>query len=200
MYILILLLLVAVIFKFLFNSFGNISEKDIDERNRILNNLSRMMNGNKSEEIVIKEVSVDHVDKNNDMSEKNEFINTSKKVIETVNLALSNNDEKTLSGLLTESLFAIFKKNIDENLKNNRVFKTIVVSFDKIDVFSINMKTMNVRVVMNQINYIQDNESNFISGDKSKIVKVMENWEFVRNSDKSSTIPWLINNISEYNA
>ena len=190
----------AVIFKFLFNSFGNISEKDIDERNRILNNLSRMMNGNKSEEIVIKEVSVDHVDKNNDMSEKNEFINTSKKVIETVNLALSNNDEKTLSGLLTESLFAIFKKNIDENLKNNRVFKTIVVSFDKIDVFSINMKTMNVRVVMNQINYIQDNEGNFISGDKSKVVKVMENWEFVRNSDKSRTIPWLINNISEYNA
>ena len=94
----------------------------------------------------------------------------------------------------------MYKKNIDENVINNRVFKTIVVSFEDVAISSINMNSMNVKVVMNQINYIQDNNGNFLSGDKSKIVKVVENWEFVKNTDKTSLIPWLINNISEYNA
>lgn len=201
MYILILLLIVVVIFKFLFSNFGNLNERDISERDKILDQLSRMMNNGGQNEIIIKDVSVnDNVNDGREIDINNELINTAKKVIETVNLALSNNDEKVLSELLTKDLFMIFKKNIDENMINNRVFKTIVVSFEDVAISSINMNSMNVRVVMNQINYIQDNNGNFLSGDKSKIVKVVENWEFVKNTDKTSLIPWLINNISECNA
>ena len=201
MYILILLLIVVVIFKFLFSNFGNLNERDINERDKILDQLSRMMNNGGQNEIIIKDVSVnDNVNDGREIDINNELINTAKKVIETVNLALSNNDEKVLSELLTKDLFAIFKKNIDENVINNRVFKTIVVSFEDIAISSINMNSMNVKVVMNQINYIQDSNGNFLSGDKSKIVKVVENWEFVKNTDKTGLVPWLINNISECNA
>ena len=201
MYILILLLIVVVIFKFLFSNFGNLNERDINERDKILDQLSRMMNNGGQNEIIIKDVSADdNVDDKREIDINNELINTAKKVIETVNLALSNNDEKVLSELLTKDLFMIFKKNIDENMINNRVFKTIVVSFEDVAISSINMNSMNVRVVMNQINYIQDSNGNFLSGDKSKIVKVVENWEFVKNTDKTGLVPWLINNISECNA
>ena len=201
MYILILLLIVVVIFKFLFSNFGNLNERDISERDKILDQLSRMMNNDGQNEIIIKDVSVnDNVNNGREIDINNELINTAKKVIETVNLALSNNDEKVLSELLTKDLFMIFKKNIDENMINNRVFKTIVVSFEDVAISSINMNSMNVRVVMNQINYIQDSNGNFLSGDKSKVVKVVENWEFVKNTDKTGLVPWLINNISECNA
>ena len=201
MYILILLLIVVVIFKFLFSNFGNLNERDISERDKILDQLSRMMNNGGQNEIIIKDVSVsDNVNDRQEIDINNELINTAKKVVETVNLALSNNDEKVLSELLTKDLFMIFKKNIDENVINNRVFKTIVVSFEDVAISSINMNSMNVRVVMNQINYIQDSNGNFLSGDKSKIVKVVENWEFVKNTDKTGLVPWLINNISECNA
>lgn len=201
MYILILLLIVVVIFKFLFSNFGNLNERDISERDKILDQLSRMMNNGGQNEIIIKDVSVsDNVNDRQEIDINNELINTAKKVVETVNLALSNNDEKVLSELLTKDLFMIFKKNIDENMINNRVFKTIVVSFEDVAISSINMNSMNVRVVMNQINYIQDSNGNFLSGDKSKIVKVVENWEFVKNTDKTGLVPWLINNISECNA
>ncbi len=201
MYILILLLIVVVIFKFLFSNFGNLNERDISERDKILNQLSRMMNNGGQNEIIIKDVSADdNADDRREIDINNELINTAKKVVETVNLALSNNDEKVLSELLTKDLFMIFKKNIDENMINNRVFKTIVVSFEDVAISSINMNSMNVRVVMNQINYIQDSNGNFLSGDKSKIVKVVENWEFVKNTDKTGLVPWLINNISECNA
>ena len=200
MYILILLLIVVVIFKFLFSNFGNLNERDISERDKILDQLSRMMNNGGQNEIIIKDVSADdNVDDRREIDINNELINTAKKVVETVNLALSNNDEKVLSELLTKDLFMIFKKNIDENMINNRVFKTIVVSFEDVAISSINMNSMNVRVVMNQINYIQDSNGNFLSGDKSKIVKVVENWEFVKNTDKTGLVPWLINNISECN-
>ena len=201
MYILILLLIVVVIFKFLFSNFGNLNERDINERDKILDQLSRMMNNGGQNEIIIKDVSAnDNVDDEREIDINNELINTAKKVVETVNLALSNNDEKVLSELLTKDLFMIFKKNIDENVINNRVFKTIVVSFEDVVISSINMNSMNVKVVMNQINYIQDSNSNFLSGDKSKIVKVVENWEFVKNTDRTGLVPWLINNISECNA
>ena len=201
MYILILLLIVVVIFKFLFSNFGNLNERDISERDKILDQLSRMMNNSGQNEIIIKDVSADdNVDDRREIDINNELINTAKKVVETVNLALSNNDEKVLSELLTKDLFMIFKKNIDENVINNRVFKTIVVSFEDVVISSINMNSMNVKVVMNQINYIQDNNGNFLGGDKSKIVKVVENWEFVKNTDKTGLVPWLINNISECNA
>ena len=201
MYILILLLIVVVIFKFLFSNFGNLNERDISERDKILDQLSRMMNNGGQNEIIIKDVSADNnTDDRREIDINNELINTAKKVVETVNLALSNNDEKVLSELLTKDLFMIFKKNIDENVINNRVFKTIVVSFEDVVISSINMNSMNVKVVMNQINYIQDNNGNFLGGDKSKIVKVVENWEFVKNTDKTGLVPWLINNISECNA
>ena len=201
MYILILLLIVLVIFKFLFSNFGNLNERDISERDKILDQLSRMMNNGGQNEIIIKDVSADdNADDRREIDINNELINTAKKVVETVNLALSNNDEKVLSELLTKDLFMIFKKNIDENVINNRVFKTIVVSFEDVAISSINMNSMNVRVVMNQINYIQDSNGDFLSGDKSKIVKVVENWEFVKNTDKTGLVPWLINNISECNA
>lgn len=201
MYILILLLIVVVIFKFLFSNFGNLNERDINERDKILDQLSRIMNNGGQNEIIIKDVNPnDNVNDGREIDINNELINTAKKVIETVNLALSDNDEKVLSELLTKDLFVIFKKNIDENMINNRVFKTIVVSFEDVVISGINMNSMNVKVVMNQINYIQDNNGNFLSGDKSKIVKVIENWEFVKNTDKTGLVPWLINNISECNA
>lgn len=201
MYILILLLIVVVIFKFLFSNFGNLNERDINERDKILDQLSRIMNNGGQNEIIIKDVNPnDNVNDGREIDINNELINTAKKVIETVNLALSDNDEKVLSELLTKDLFVIFKKNIDENMINNRVFKTIVVSFEDVVISGINMNSMNVKVVMNQINYIQDNNGNFLSGDKSKIVKVVENWEFVKNTDKTGLVPWLINNISECNA
>lgn len=201
MYILILLLIVVVIFKFLFSNFGNLNERDISERDKILDQLSRMMNNGGQNEIIIKDVSVsDNVNDRREIDINNELINTAKKVVETVNLALSNNDEKVLSELLTKDLFMIFKKNIDENVINNRIFKTIVVSFEDVAISRINVNSMNVRVVMNQINYIQDSNGNFLSGDKSKIVKVVENWEFVKNTDNTGLVPWLINNISECNA
>ena len=102
MYILILLLIVVVIFKFLFSNFGNLNERDISERDKILDQLSRMMNNGGQNEIIIKDVSVnDNVNDGREIDINNELINTAKKVIETVNLALSNNDEKVLSDLLS---------------------------------------------------------------------------------------------------
>ena len=196
-----LLLFVVLIFKYLFNSFGNINEKDISERDKILQQLSKMMNTDNTKDGTIKKICVISVNETeqNKINQEIDFINTTKKVVEAVNSAFSNNDENALSGLLSDNLFFIFKQNIDENLRNNRFLKTIVVSFDEVIIINNNVNSVNIKVVMNQINYIQDQDGNFISGDKSKVVKVAEIWEFVRNNNNLKPAPWLVNNISEYN-
>ena len=196
-----LLLFVLLIFIFFFNSFGHINEKDISERDKILQQLSKMMNTDNTKDGTIKKICVISVNETeqNKINQEIDFINTTKKVVEAVNSAFSNNDENALSGLLSDNLFFIFKQNIDENLRNNRFLKTIVVSFDEVIIINNNVNSINIKVVMNQINYIQDKDGNFISGDKSKVVKVAEIWEFVRNNNNLKPAPWLVNNISEYN-
>lgn len=202
MFFILLLIIVLIIYKNLFNTFGSVDKNDLMERDELLKQLEKMAKDPNSN-VKIKKVCIVADEKGNAeiIPDKDDFVKTSKTVVEYVNNALSNNDFAMLSKLLSPNLYSIFEKRIKENIENKYFLKSVVVSFDKAEVldFVVNEGKMLVNFVINEINYIEDENHNLIKGDRSQSVKVNELWEFIKNKNNSEDTPWLINSIKDNN-
>ncbi len=215
MYILILLLMTALIFKILFNNFGfmpNGEDKKKDEAiNCFIKNISS--NNTKSTQSVInpnnkkffeniyenytnriKNIS----NKNNKKEEFNEelFKKTAEKAAVTILDAFNNKDLKILEQMLTKNMLEIFNKNIKEAEENKINYKTVIVSFDEINIleknFESNPNYIEMGFKMKQINYAEDNENNVVLGSKDRIDIIIENWTFIKTNNNY----WLLNSIN----
>ncbi len=205
----------ALIFKILFNNFGfmpNGEDKKKDEAiNCFIKNISS--NNTKSTQSVInpnnkkffeniyenytnriKNIS----NKNNKKEEFNEelFKKTAEKAAVTILDAFNNKDLKILEQMLTKNMLEIFNKNIKEAEENKINYKTVIVSFDEINIleknFESNPNYIEMGFKMKQINYAEDNENNVVLGSKDRIDIIIENWTFIKTNNNY----WLLNSIN----
>lgn len=129
----------------------------------------------------------------------NSFVIGSKAAFDMVMKAFSNNDRETLKLLLSDDLYSMLSKVLDENIATNRKEEKSVVAIDAKTITAAELSGTVVKLRLNfiseQINLVKDKEGKLISGSPSRIEAVEDNWEFERNI-RSSDPNWKITAIS----
>lgn len=216
MNIILLLILVVIIFKFLFSNFGFLSEDEIKQKEEALkkylenksncenngcasnsNNVFTQINNiqdNEPKQVII----VNKTDKQQEELAEELFLKSVEKVVEMVIGGLAENKTDVLKTLLTIPMYIIFEKEIDQNIKDHKVLKSVIVSFEDKKIISKTNNAMEVQLTMKQINYIENEKGEIISGNKNETLTIKEIWEFVKNKEQTNDIPWLINSIREF--
>jgi predicted lipid-binding transport protein (Tim44 family) len=209
----ILLIITVILFKILFNNFGLLSTENKKERDdaieNFINNLSSKTNTVKAKKPFeniysscarkMKNVSNEKKDKTVDNFNEGAFIKSAEKAVVMILDAFSQKRTEILEKMLTENMLNIFKKNIQEAEINNFSYKTVVISFNEPIILDKNMdgtaenKTIKIRFLMKQINYIEDNDGNVLSGSKDKIESVSEDWTFIQQNTEIKT--WLLKSV-----
>ena len=124
------------------------------------------------------------------------FLKLSEKAVVAILNSFSNNNLEELKSLLSNKIFTVFEKNILNNQQNNMFCKTVIVSInEKIilektisDCFS----SVKLSLKMQQINYIEDNNKEVISGSKDKVNNINEVWTFTKTNENKY---WLLDSI-----
>lgn len=216
MYIIILLILTIILFKILFNNFGFLPPNSIDNEkkneaiNKFINNLSSTKNTDgvkNNDKKIFEDIYNNYVHKIKNVSNKNMpnkevfnddvFIKSAEKAVVMVLEAFTEKKFDILKRMLTKEMLIVFENNIKKAEINNYNYKTVIVSFEKVLIVEKDLVQQNIVKVnlnMKQINYIEDNEGNIISGSKDKIKDVSENWTFIR-SDIDRNF-WLLKSIN----
>jgi predicted lipid-binding transport protein (Tim44 family) len=129
------------------------------------------------------------------------FLKSSEAIIVAVMEAFSNRRIDLLRNLLTENMFRTLAEKIN-SLEDRLSYKTVVVSFDRRTVERRNsgreMKDgmlVDMSVVMNQINYVEDEDHNVVYGSKNAIEKISEIWTFVLSRLENGQIRLLVGSV-----
>ncbi|MDR2777314.1 MAG: TIM44-like domain-containing protein [Rickettsiales bacterium] len=132
------------------------------------------------------------------------FLKSSEKTIVAVAEAFSNRRIDLLRNLLTENLFRNMANRIN-SLEDRLAYKTVVVSFDRktIERRSLTRELkdnmlIRLSVLMNQINYIEDENHNVVYGSKNVIEKISEVWTFVFSGLENGQARWLVKSVDRY--
>lgn len=216
MYIIFLLIITLFLFKMLFNTFGFTTMQDANKRDEAIKKFIK--NVSYKEDTNTKETQ--HKDKNeddlqffkniyNNYADKKEetqkqedtfdeakFLKLSEKAIVAILNSFSNNNLEELKNLLSNKMFVTFEKNILENQQNNMFCKTVIVSINEKTilekVISDCFSSIKLSLKMQQINYIEDNNNEVISGSKDKVNNIDEIWTFVKTNESKY---WLLGSI-----
>lgn len=216
MYIIFLLIITLFLFKMLFNTFGFTTMQDANKRDEAIKKFIK--NVSYKEDTNTKETQ--HKDKNeddlqffkniyNNYADKKEetqkqedtfdevkFLKLSEKAIVAILNSFSNNNLEELKNLLSNKMFVTFEKNILENQQNNMFCKTVIVSINEKTilekVISDCFSSIKLSLKMQQINYIEDNNNEVISGSKDKVNNIDEIWTFVKTNESKY---WLLDSI-----
>lgn len=216
---LILLIAVILIFKTLFSNFGFTSTEERKKEEEAINEFLKQKFANSNE---IKNVYVidlvnkkSNSEKNNSIEElanetlkkesseqmKELFLKQVEKVVEEVVRDFAEGRKEPLKELLTNKMFETFSNEIDNNLKNKLLLKSVIVSFDDkkiLNDFNYNSENVSIALTMKQINYIEDENGNIMHGSKDDYVIIKEIWTFVKNNNREISSPWFVDSISEY--
>lgn len=134
--------------------------------------------------------------KQEDTFDEAKFLKLSEKAIVAILNSFSNNNLEELKNLLSNKMFVTFEKNILENQQNNMFCKTVIVSINEKTilekVISDCFSSIKLSLKMQQINYIEDNNNEVISGSKDKVNNIDEIWTFVKTNESKY---WLLDSI-----
>ncbi len=124
------------------------------------------------------------------------FVEGAKIALEMVFKAFSEGDKKTLKSLLSDDLYNVFEKQIDDtNARGLVTIKSLVGIIDDIDIVSASMAgsraKIGLKLMTEQINATKDVNGNIIEGDTKKIEVVEDIWEFERNT-RSGNPNWSV--------
>ncbi|MDR1494845.1 MAG: TIM44-like domain-containing protein [Rickettsiales bacterium] len=129
------------------------------------------------------------------------FLKLSEALIVAVAEAFSEKRFDLLRNMLTDDLFRAVEEKINSR-EGHVSYKTVVVSFDEkvleekqADEYIRTNMVVNMRVLMNQINYMEDQNNNIVYGSKNAIEKVSEIWKFVLDTEGKSQGRWLVKSI-----
>lgn len=218
MYTIFLLVITLVLFKMLFNTFGFTTTQDVNKRDeaikQFIKNASYKENINKNEKEAenksknendlqfFKNIYNNYTNKKEETQKQEntfdeaKFLKLSEKAVVAILNSFSNNNLEELKSLLSNKIFTVFEKNILNNQQNNMFCKTVIVSInEKIilektisDCFS----SVKLSLKMQQINYIEDNNKEVISGSKDKVNNINEVWTFTKTNENKY---WLLDSI-----
>ena len=214
MYSIILLLLVVVIFKILFKTFGYINDEEARRKNEAIKTFLNLYNSGKLQRDMDDEKSANDTKviisvSNNSDNDKNfnSIINFDDKIfLKIVEKIIVNfieffNDKKLneIKNMCSESLF----NNLSANMKNltddGKEFKTTIINFKDKQIlekdFNSYNKYVKIKITTDQINYIKQGD-NIINGYDNKVQSVSEVWKFVCDDVKNNV--WLIDSIDEF--
>lgn len=181
------------------NFFKNILENYESYKNK-LKNLNNKTNGTNSTNNNIfntsnetKEIKKDQTDN----FEEEIFKKTAEKAVVIILDAFTRKNFLALKDMLTENMYEIFSKNIKEAEEKKYSYKTVIVSFDEVSIVDKNInhneQSIKLKFKMKQINYIEDENKNIISGSKDKVDIITENWTFIKNPSNGF---WLLKSIN----
>jgi predicted lipid-binding transport protein (Tim44 family) len=224
--IIILILITVFIFKKLTSEFGKISEDDKDRKKVIEELLKKQKEAENNKIVDITPQIKTHMDKslysknlkliNKSLKNKIEKNSKLKKALEKLNLdlflkgsdnaiemtieAFSKKNTETLKMLLSKNLYLEFKKQLDSAEKKKQNIKSSIISLINQEIINIELKNkfiyIDVKFKTEQINFIEDNKGNIISGDKNNIEIIEEIWSFKKDIN-SKDINWKIIGIED---
>ena len=117
----------------------------------------------------------------------NEFLAKSKEAFKMVIEALNKGDEKTLKMLLHQDVFKVFSLELKNRKEANKIVENLLVSIQEVKIldctFADSNASIKVEIKSEQINYVQDQDSNLLTGSKSKILQPVDNWTFTKNTN-----------------
>lgn len=218
MNIIILLVLTILLYRLLFSNFGFMSEKDKKRQEEAVSNFMKNMNkspengdiliigdketfdkmyNNYKEKIRVK---ISKTEKKREEFDEKAFIKISEKVITKISEAFSEKNIQALEKMLTKDLFKIFKEKIDN--MHNQIYKSVIVYFKDISIenkkITKKSKIVSLRVKTEQVNYIEDESGNIVSGSKDKSSEITELWTFIESQSTDNGVPvvvWLLESI-----
>lgn len=218
MNIIILLVLTILLYRLLFSNFGFMSEKDKKRQEEAVSNFMKNMNkspengdiliigdketfdkmyNNYKEKIRVK---ISKTEKKHEEFDEKAFIKISEKVITKISEAFSEKNIQALEKMLTKDLFKIFKEKIDN--MHNQIYKSVIVYFKDISIenkkITKKSKIVSLRVKTEQVNYIEDESGNIVSGSKDKSSEITELWTFIESQSTDNGVPvvvWLLESI-----
>ena len=123
------------------------------------------------------------------------FLDGAKSAFETIIITFSSGDLNTLKSLLSEKIFIQFQTSVAERISKNESLNTKIISIDEVNIINskIEGKFVYITIVFKskQINYIENNNKEVISGSKIDINTVVDNWTFKKDY-KSKNPNWLL--------
>jgi predicted lipid-binding transport protein (Tim44 family) len=109
------------------------------------------------------------------------FNRMGEKIIMAVLEAFSEKKMDLLAKLLTADLFKIFRQNLEG--RESIFSRVTVVSFEGKEIYQKDLvsenKYVQLKVVMNQVKYEEDDQHQLITGSRDKLWKIKEIWTFV---------------------
>ncbi|MDR1425583.1 MAG: 39S ribosomal protein L45 [Rickettsiales bacterium] len=130
------------------------------------------------------------------------FMKLGESMIVAVLEAFSSKRLDILENLLADDFFRAMAEKI-ESLDEHVFYRTVVVSFDekilerKTEHRVVEMgERLTLRVTMNQINYVENEDGTILSGSKSTIEKISEVWTFVFPGSQKGRQCWLVESAS----
>jgi predicted lipid-binding transport protein (Tim44 family) len=136
----------------------------------------------------------------NEKFDEQAFLRASERAVVTILDAFSDRRIDILQKLLMKDLFEVLREKI-ENMGEN-ILKLVVVSFEEKNIVEKIMRnksneviTVKLKIAMRQVNYIEDKDHNVVSGSKSKMRKVLEEWTFVKSQSEKRGV-WLLKSLN----
>ncbi|MBV0899543.1 MAG: Tim44/TimA family putative adaptor protein [Wolbachia endosymbiont of Fragariocoptes setiger] len=194
-------LLTAFIFSRLYNSLG----KSID-----LKKLTDILDIVKTEEVVSNNEQI-YIDQSNSevyeqilKKDKNfsisHFIQGASIAFELIIKYYNHGDLENLKPLVSKDLLNDFSKKIKQREKLGEIHESVIVSIISQEIVEMklvkNTLSISVKFLSEQINFVQDNNGNILSGSRSIINKFEDIWQFSRNIH-SSDPGWLLISINK---
>ncbi|MDR3079179.1 MAG: 39S ribosomal protein L45 [Rickettsiales bacterium] len=129
------------------------------------------------------------------------FLKCSEKMIVAVVEAFSERKSDLLRNMLSPGLFRTLGRKMDS--LGETLYRTVVVSFDEKTIerrraggHMGNGMVVDLRVAMDQINYVEDPNRGVVYGSKNVIEKVFEIWSFVLSMGRNGQGCWLVKSIA----
>jgi len=117
--------------------------------------------------------------------DENVFLKGAETAVELVSDSLSSQDFITLQKLLSDKMFLVFKKQVDDLSARGQAFKVSLVSVLSKKIVNIELRdavlVINVLFETEQINFIEDKDGTVLRGNKKKINKTLQQWTFARS-------------------
>ncbi len=123
------------------------------------------------------------------------FLEGAKSAFEIIISSFSIGDLTTLKILLSEKIFLQFKAAIEDRKSKNESLNTKIISIDEANITSAKIENgfaiVEIAFKSKQINYVENEQKEIISGNKTEINTIIDNWTFKKDCN-SSNPNWLL--------
>jgi predicted lipid-binding transport protein (Tim44 family) len=215
-------LLVLVIFRVLFKKFGTLPKEEYDRKNKAIKNFMehqthhhggfgcscfKSKTAKHDGACVLKQIQKVEEVTPAEVKEKVGFDDVLfLKSVETAATliidAFNNNKLDELGQFCSANMFDTFKRNIELSMRSKVNYKTVIVSFLEKSIIGKKTSTINntvdlvsVKLKMEQINYVENEEGHILQGSRDDIRTVNEVWTFELADYRDNV--WILTSITE---